>query len=376
MEALGQLTGGVAHDFNNLLTIILGNIERARGRSNVIDGAVKTMLDRAYEGASRAATLTQRLLAFSRQQPLDPAAVECNRLVSGMSEMLHRTLGEDIAIETVLSGGLWRALADPNQLESAILNLAVNARDAMPKGGKLTIEISNAYLDEAYARRQPDVTPGQYVSIAVTDTGTGMSPEVKAKAFDPFFTTKPTDQGTGLGLSQVYGFVKQSGGHVAIYSELGQGTTVKIYLPRAQGNAGPDAGTAEASDPALAASGDGRTILVVEDDAMVRRVSVDILEDAGYHVLSSSSADRALALLRSNEDIWMLFSDVVLGSSMNGRQLADEAVKLRPNLKLLFTTGYSRNAIVHHGRLDAGTNLIVKPFTAADLLAKVNSLLR
>jgi len=375
MDAIGRLTGGVAHDFNNLLTIILGNLERAGRWLTGADPRVGASIERAMEGATRAAKLTQRLLAFSRQQPLEPVSLDVNRLVGGMSEMLRRTLGETIAVETVLAGGLWRTLADPNQMESAILNLAVNARDAMPGGGKLTVETMNAHLDDAYVGQQVDVAAGQYVLIAVADTGEGMSAEVRAKAFDPFFTTKSPDKGTGLGLSQVYGFIRQSGGHVAIYSELGHGTTVKLYLPR-HGEAAADDERADhlGAWPAEPV-GQGQTILVVEDEPLVRRLSVEVLDDAGYQVLAAESGVRAMELLQAHPDIKLLFTDVILGGTMNGRQLADEMLKLSPDVKVLFTTGYTKNAIVHHGRLDEGVHVIVKPFTTGDLLVKVADLL-
>jgi len=303
------------------------------------DERVRRLLDQAIEGGNRAAALTYRLLAFSRQQPLAPEPVDANKLVSGMSDLLRRTLGEDIAIETVLAGGLWRTHADPNQLENVILNLAVNARDAMPDGGKLTIETANAHLDEAYAASRPEVMPGQYVLIAVCDTGSGMPPEVMARAFEPFFTTKSVGKGTGLGLSQVYGFAKQSSGHAAIYSELGHGTTVKLYLPRFR-----PAGEDRAADrevgvrhPALSkppAARPGETILIVEDEAMVREFSVSALEDADYRVLSAEDGPSGLALLDAHPEVVLLFTDMVLTGPMNGRKVADEALRRRPDLKV------------------------------------------
>jgi CheY-like chemotaxis protein len=290
-----------------------------------------------------------------------------------MSDLLRRTLGEAIAIETVLAGGLWRTFADPNQLESAILNLAVNARDAMSEGGKLTIETANTYLDEAYAGAHHEVKPGQYVMIAVTDTGTGMSKETVAKAFEPFFTTKDIGKGTGLGLSQVYGFVKQSGGHVKIYSELGEGTTVRIYLPR---YIAQDKEQEEAAAASVVPTGTYReTILVVEDDEDVRASSVESLRELGYRVLEAPNGVAALSVLEREPAVRLLFTDVGLPGGMNGRQLADEARRRRPELQMLFTTGYARNALVHHGRLDPGVELIVKPFTYAALAAKIRALL-
>ena len=372
MEAVGQLTGGVAHDFNNLLTVIMGNLDNLKPHLPE-DAEAKRMAAAIMRAAGRAATLTHRLLAFARRQPLEPRPLEINRLVAGMSELLRRSLGEGILIETVLAGGLWRTLADPNQLENALLNLAVNARDAMPRGGKLTIETANAYLDEGYAEAHEDVQPGQYVLIAVSDTGSGMSPEVAEKAFEPFFTTKEVGQGTGLGLPQVYGFVKQSGGHVKIYSEPGEGTTVKLYLPRL--TVVEAATEVEAEPRPLPSPAPGETILVVEDDADVRSYSADILRKLGYRVVEAPEGPAALRLLDAEPGIRLLFTDVGLPGGLNGRQLADEARRRRPGLKVLFTTGYARNAIVHQGRLDPGVELILKPFTAAALGAKVGAVL-
>jgi len=376
MEGIGQLTGGVAHDFNNLLTIIMGNLEtlqRTLKKPPPDQARMTRSVDNALRGAQRAAALTQRLLAFSRRQPLDPKAIDVSRLVSGMSDLLRRTLGEQIAIETVLAGGLWRALADPNQLEIAILNLAVNARDAMPRGGKLTIETANAYLDEAYSAALAEVVPGQYVVICITDTGTGMSKEIIARAFEPFFTTKDIGQGTGLGLSQVYGFVKQSGGHVKIYSEPEQGTTVKLYLPRLHGE-GDAAADIHVIDRAPSSCG-SETVLVVEDEDDVRAHSTEILRELGYVVLEAPNAQAALRILAENPQTALLFTDVGLPGGMNGRHLSDEARRRRPDLKVLFTTGYARNAIVHDGRLDPGVQLITKPFTYAGLAAKLRDVL-
>ncbi|MGE3934312.1 MAG: response regulator [Rhodospirillaceae bacterium] len=374
METIGQLTGGVAHDFNNLLTIIMGSFERirrglARGRD---PSEMQRAIDNGMQGVQRAAALTRSLLAFSRRQPLDPRPVDVNRLVAGMSDMLRRTLGEQVAIETVVAGGLWRTHVDPNQLENAILNLAVNARDAMPAGGKLTIETANAYLDERYAGSVADVEAGQYVQVCVTDTGTGMDREVLAKAFDPFFTTKSIGQGTGLGLSQVYGFVRQSGGHVRIYSEVGEGTAVKIYLPRLIGE---EAALADDAAPALAHGAPHERILVVEDEDGVRERSVEILAELGYGVLQAADGREALAVLEREAGVALLFTDVGLPGGMNGRQLADQACAGRPGLKVLFTTGYARNAIVHDGRLDPGVRLITKPYTAEELAAAVRAAL-
>jgi signal transduction histidine kinase len=377
MEAVGRLTGGVAHDFNNLLTVILGNLAIIRRRAGGAgDERLARAVDGAQEGGRRAAELTQRLLAFSRQQPLRPVSLDANRLVAGMSDMLRRTLGEDVHIETVAAAGLWRALADPPQLENAILNLAVNARDAMPEGGRLTIETGNAWLDDAYAAMHEDLRAGQYVMVSVSDTGAGMPAEVVAKVFEPFFTTKPAGKGTGLGLSQVYGFAKQSGGHVAIYSEPGQGTTVKIYLPRLREGAAaaaPDHLPAPAE--AAAPPGQGETVLVVEDDPMVRDFAAAALEEAGYRVLVAADGPAALALLEAGDRPALLFTDVVLTGPLNGKALADAATERQPGLKVVFTTGYTRNAIIHHGRLDEGVAFIGKPYTAAALARKLRQVL-
>jgi PAS domain S-box-containing protein len=376
MEIIGQLTGGVAHDFNNLLTIILGNLETLRRqleRPAPDPARLQRAADNAVRGAERAAALTQRLLAFSRRQPLEPKALDVNRLVAAMSDLLRRTLGERIAVETVLAGGLWATHADPNQLESAILNLALNGRDAMPEGGRLTIETANAHLDESYAVRQPELAPGQYVVVAVTDSGLGMSREVLGQAFEPFFTTKDAGHGTGLGLSQVYGFVKQSGGHVSIYSEPGLGTTVKIYLPRLHG--AERLAEPPAQDAAAAADERSQTVLVVEDDDDVRTHSAEVLNELGYRVLEAQNAASALEILEREPDLALLFTDVGLPGGMNGRQLAEEACRRRPRLRVLFTTGYAKNAIVHDGRLDPGVQLITKPFSFAALAAKVRGLL-
>jgi PAS domain S-box-containing protein len=377
MEGIGQLTGGVAHDFNNLLTIIIGNLEslqRAVAAGGPFDAdRLARSVDYAMRGAERAASLTQRLLAFSRRQPLDPKPTDVGRLVTGMSELMRRTLGEQIAIETVLAGGLWRVMVDANQLEVSILNLAVNARDAMPNGGKLTIETANAVLDETYAALQSEVVPGQYVVISITDTGIGMSREVQSRALEPFYTTKDVGHGTGLGLSQVYGFVKQSGGHFKLYSEQGMGTTVKLYLPRLMSE---EEATLELTVADHAPrSQSGETILVVEDDRDVRTYSTGILRELGYTVLEAPMGAAGLQVLEQHPEIRLLFTDVGLPGGMNGRQLADAARQRRPDLLVLFTTGYARNAIVHDGRLDPGVALITKPFTYAALAAKLGDML-
>jgi CheY-like chemotaxis protein len=326
----------------------------------------------ALRGADRAAALTQQLLAFARRQPLEPKPINLNRLVAQMTDLLRRTLGESIAIETVLAGGIWWVSADANQLESAILNLAVNARDAMASGGKLTIETANAFLDEAYAASHGEVSPGQYVMVAVSDTGAGMTPEVINQVFEPFFTTKPEGKGTGLGLAMVYGFVKQSGGHVKIYSEPDQGTTVKLYLPRLAVERTAEAAAESRVLPERAARG---TILVVEDDDDVREHSQEILSELGYQILTARDSTEALSLLEASAEIRLLFTDVGLPGPLNGRQLAEEARQRRPDLRVLFTTGYARNAIVHQGRLDPGVELITKPFTYAALARKIRGVL-
>jgi PAS domain S-box-containing protein len=367
IEALGHLTGGVAHDFNNMLAVVIGGLNMAQrriARGNVEE--VPKLLAAAMDGATRAATLTQRLLAFSRQQPLSPEPVDANKLVANMAEILNSTLGEIIDKETVLAAGLWRTKADANQLENAVLNLAVNARDAMPEGGKLTIETANTHIDEAYAS-QNDMTPGQYVMIAVTDTGTGMPPDIIKKAIDPFFTTKPVGKGTGLGLSQVFGFAKQSGGHFKIYSEVGQGTTMKIYLPRDYGT--EDVVERVRNDSLPHSRGD-ELILLVEDDASVREVHTRMLEELGYGVVAVENPLAALEQLERRADITLLFTDIVM-APMNGRKLADQARINRPNLPVVFTTGYTRNAVVHNGVLDPGVIFLQKPTTLGELARKI-----
>jgi signal transduction histidine kinase/CheY-like chemotaxis protein len=371
MEALGQLTGGIAHDFNNMLGVIMGALDLVKRRIAKGDYAIERFLDAATIASERAATLTQRLLAFARQQPLSPQPLDANRMIAAMSDLLHSTLGEHIQIETVTAAGLWTVHADSQQLENALLNIAINGRDAMPDGGKLTIETGNAYLDEAYCAQNPEVKPGQFALIAVTDTGVGMSADVAARVFDPFFTTKPTGKGTGLGLSQVYGFVKQSSGHIKIYSEPGSGTTVKVYLPRLVA----DAKDIKRTKPEPMRTGDrNEIILVVEDDPLMRRLATEALHELGYTVFDCDGAANALATLDRVTDVKLLFTDVVM-PDINGKKLADEAVRRRPGLKVLFTTGYTANAVVHGGVLDTGVNFISKPFTLDQLAAKVRTVL-
>lgn len=374
MEAVGQLTGGIAHDFNNMLAIVISSLDLMQRRLERGDTAVERFIASAMDGAQRAAGLTNRLLAFSRQQPLAPEVIEPNRLVSGMSELLQRSLGQTTKIETVLGAGLWKTHADTAQLENAILNLCVNARDAMPDGGRLTIETSNAFLDESYVEAHQDdaLKPGQYVQIAVTDTGTGMSEDIRSRAFDPFFTTKRTGMGTGLGLSQVYGFVKQSHGQVKIYSEPGQGTTIKIYLPRYYGQEEIRPLRREAR-PLLAGSRD-EVILVVEDEDGLRNLTVATLTELGYTVLEADHATVALQMIDTHPEINLLFTDIVM-PDINGRKLADQALARRPDLLVVYTTGFTRNAVVHNGVLDAGVHFITKPFSMEDLATRIRQVL-
>lgn len=369
MESIGQLTGGIAHDFNNMLAIIIGSLDLAERRIQRDPEKALQSIETAREGAQRAATLTARLLAFSRQQPLAPVSIDANRLVSGMSELLHRTLGEHIAVETVLAGGLWNTFADPSQLENAILNLAVNARDAMFEGGRLTIETANSHLDEAYAASRQEVAPGQYVVICVTDTGTGMTKEIAERAFEPFFTTKGIGKGTGLGLSQVFGFVKQSGGHIAIYSEVDEGTTVKLYLPRHIGPAAEKAPNTSSGETLPQGRSD-EVILVVEDEQRVRHFTVDALRELGYTTISAANGLDGLEIIRQQPQISLLLTDIVM-PHMNGRKLAEAASEIMPDMLVLYTTGYTRNAVVHNGVLDPGVELLPKPFTIAQLAHKV-----
>ncbi|WP_313178354.1 PAS domain-containing protein [Stenotrophomonas sp.] len=372
MEAVGQLSGGIAHDFNNMLATVIGPLDLLALRIGDSDARAVRYIEMALDGAQRAAQLTQRLLAFSRQQPLQPVALDVNHLVAGMTDLLVHSLGSSVILETVLGGGQWWTHADANQLENVILNLAVNARDAMPGGGRLTLQTSNCQIDLASVAAHGGIPTGDYVRIAVTDTGGGMAPEVMARAFDPFFTTKPVGQGTGLGLSQVYGFVQQSNGHVRLQSAPGAGTTVIIYLPRllAEVDALPPA----KADVAPLSGGGAEQILVVDDDAAVRAFSVDALSELGYRVLSADGAASALPLLQAHPGIALLFTDVVM-PEVNGRQLADEALARHPHLKVLFATGNSRNALVDDGVLDAHVQLIGKPFTIGELAMRVRAVL-
>ncbi len=372
LQAVGQLTGGVAHDFNNLLAIIIGNLEMAQDQLKEAPRS-RELVSQAVAAADRGAALTSRLLAFSRRQPLEPKVVDINKLVLGMSELLQRTLGETIDIETVTAAGLWRCKVDPAQLESVMLNMAVNARDAMPKGGKLTIETANARLDDDYAAAHAELVAGQYVMLAVTDDGVGMSPETLEHAFEPFFTTKEVGQGTGLGLSMIYGLVKQSGGHVKIYSEPDHGTTVKVYLPRS----GEPEYLADPEPPVdrSATNAALETILVVEDDPEVRLLAMNVLGSLGYVALEAADADSALAMLGQHPEVALMFTDVVLIGGVNGAQLARRAQEQYPDLKVLYTSGYTDNAVVHRGVLDEGAEMIGKPFRKAALARKIRGIL-
>ena len=370
MEAVGQLSGGIAHDFNNLLMIIIGNLENAQHQAAQLPAnpRLTRALGNAMRGAQRAASLTSRLLAFSRRQALDPKPIDVNKFLSSAADFIQRSLGEHIQVEAVGAPGLWLIEADANHLESALVNLAINGRDAMPNGGKLTIEGANVFADENYSRRNPEIAPGQYVVICMTDTGTGMTHDVIERVFEPFFTTKELGQGTGLGLSQVYGFVKQSGGHIKIYSEPGQGTTVRIYLPRLLGKSVEDEG--EIADPPVGAE-DSESILLVEDDADVRAYLAEVLRSLNYRVTVAPNTQAALRMLKQKERrIDLLLTDIVMPDG-NGRELAKEALKLRPAMQVLYMTGYSRNAVVHQGRIDEGVDLLQKPVSQAQLATRV-----
>jgi PAS domain S-box-containing protein len=375
MEAIGQLSGGVAHDFNNLLMIVLGNLETAE-RQAKSGGAANPNLQRAIanamRGAQRAVALTSRLLAFSRRQPLNPKPLDLNRFLISAVEFLQRSLGETIEVEAIGGAGLWQVEADPHHLEAALVNLAINARDAMPRGGKVTLDAVNIFADEDYCRINPELSPGQYVVMCVSDTGCGMPADVLSRAFEPFFTTKEPGRGTGLGLSQVYGFVKQSGGHIKIYSEVDQGTTVKIFFPRYTGGLSEDQ---EPSGEVIGQGENGETILIVEDDVELRAYLSEVLRGLGYRVLTAPDAKAALSILEPDAArVDLLLTDVVM-PGMNGRELGRRAQHLRPTLRVLYMTGYSRNAVTHQGRLDEGVELLQKPIAQAHLATRIRDLL-
>ena len=373
MEAVGQLTGGLAHDFNNLLTGISGSLELLKMRiTQGRIGDLERYVSAAQGATSRAAALTHRLLAFARRQTLDPRLIAPNKLIAEMEEMIRRTVGPEIKLELALASRLWPTLCDPNQLENAILNLCINARDAMPNGGRLTIETANGTLDERSAQVQ-HVHAGDFVSICVTDTGTGMPPDVVAHAFEPFFTTKPTGQGTGLGLSMIYGFTRQSGGQVRIYSEVGAGTTVHIYLPRHQGEVDTEVLRAGLRETPRAAAGE--TVLIIDDEPSVRMLVTEVLEGLGYAAIEAADGVSGLKVLQSDVRIDLLITDVGLPGGMNGRQMADVARQSRPKLRVLFITGYAENAAVGHGHLEPGMHLLTKPFSIEALATRVKSII-
>lgn len=376
MEAVGQLSGGIAHDFNNLMMIVLGNLEAIKRNTSdlaVTHPNLERNLNNAMRGAQRAASLTSRLLAFSRRQPLDPKPLDVNKFLTGSAEFLQRSLGELVEMEVVGAAGLWHIEVDTNQLETALVNIAVNARDAMPKGGRLTIEAANRYLDAAYCQSIPELSSGQFVAICITDTGEGMDTDVVSRAFEPFFTTKEVGHGTGLGLSQVYGFVKQSGGHTKIYSEVGHGTTVKLYFPRFKGESSED----EIEAPEILAQGDqGETILLVEDDKDVRTYLTGALQDLRYRVLAAANAEIALRLLaEENLRVDILLTDIVM-PGINGRELGQKAIQMRPRLKVLYMSGYARNAVVRDGRLDRDVDFLQKPISTQVLATRLRDALR
>jgi CheY-like chemotaxis protein len=370
---VGQLTGGLAHDFNNLLTGISGSLELlkarlAQGRMGDLDRYITS----AQGAASRAAALTHRLLAFARRQTLDPKPIAPNKLILDMAELVQRTVGPEIKVETVLAIGLWATLCDPNQLENAILNLCINGRDAMPDGGRLTIETANTWLDERGARER-DMQPGQYVAICVTDTGTGMPPDVVERAFDPFYTTKPIGHGTGLGLSMIYGFAKQSGGQARIDSEVGVGTTVRLYLPRYQGEVGQE--VAQASLAQAPRAEVGETVLIVDDEPTVRTLVTEVLAELGYAAIEAADSESGLKVLQSDVRIDLLISDVGLPGGLNGRQMAEAARQRRPDLRVLFITGYAENAALGDGYLEPGMHMLTKPFTMDVLARRIKSII-
>jgi signal transduction histidine kinase/DNA-binding response OmpR family regulator len=368
LEAIGQLTGGVAHDFNNVLQVIAGNLQLLQ-MSMAGNPEAQRRLETAAFAADRGAKLSSQLLAFARRQPLQPVATNIGRVLRGMDDLLRRALGESVQIETVVAGGLWATLVDPHQLENVILNLAINARDAMKGDGRLTLELNNAMLDDDYVAYEPDVAPGQYVVLAISDTGCGMPPEVIARAFEPFFTTKREGEGTGLGLSMAYGFVKQSDGHIRIYSEVGTGTTIKIYLPRSMQ---PEVEVPNTRN--VPVMGGNETILVVEDDAVVQATVVDMLGALGYRVLKANDGQSALTILQSGVPVDLLFTDVVMPGPVRSVEVARQAKQMFPNIEVLFTSGYTQNAIVHGGRLDPGVELISKPYRREELARKIRQL--
>jgi PAS domain S-box-containing protein len=373
MEAVGQLTGGLAHDFNNLLAGISGSLELAKTRlAQGRIGDLERYIVAAQGASSRAATLTHRLLAFARRQTLDPRPINANKLISDMEELVRRAVGPEIKIETVLAVGLWHAFCDRNQLENALLNLCINARDAMPGGGRLTLETANTWLDESGARGR-DMQPGQFVAVCVSDTGTGMPPDVVERAFDPFYTTKPLGQGTGLGLSMVYGFAKQSGGQARIYSEVGAGTTVKLYLPRLH-----DAGADEedhARSIAMPRAEAGEVVLVVDDEPTIRMLVTEVLQDLGYTPIEAADGPAGLKVLQSNVRIDLLITDVGLPGGMSGRQMVDTARQARPELKVLFITGYANNAAIGNGLLEPGMHVLTKPFAMDQLASRIRAII-
>jgi PAS domain S-box-containing protein len=372
MEAIGQLTGGIAHDFNNLLAGITGSLDLIQRRiSQGKPDGIERFIRGAQESAHRAAALTQRLLAFSRRQTLDPKPTDVNRLVIGMEELIHRTVGPAIKVEVVGAAGLWSTLVDAAQLENALLNLSINARDAMPDGGRITIETANKWID-GRAGRERDLAPGQYISICVTDTGTGIPKDIVDRIFDPFFTTKPIGQGTGLGLSMIHGFVRQSGGQVRVYTEPGQGTTMCLYFPRFAGDHSHDAGQPEGQ---IAALGTGETVLVIDDEPIVRMLIVEVLTEAGYTALEADDGPSGLKIIESGARLDLLITDVGLPGGMNGRQVADAARVSRPDLKVLFVTGYAENAAIANGYLEPGMAVVTKPFGMTELANKISELI-
>jgi CheY-like chemotaxis protein len=369
LEAIGQLTGGVAHDFNNLLQVISGNLQLL-SKDIAGNARAEMRVQNALGSVARGSKLASQLLAFARRQPLEPRVVNVGRLIRGMDEMLRRALGGEIEVETVVAGGLWNSLVDPDQLENAVLNLAINARDAMNGEGRLTIEASNAFLDDEYVRQHDELSAGQYVMIAVTDTGAGIPPDILERVYEPFFTTKAEDKGTGLGLAMVYGFLKQSGGHIKIYSEVGAGTTVKLYFPREVASEDTLIGA-----PSDEIKGGEETILVVEDDDEVREVAVSMLTELGYRVVKARDAASALVVVDSGIPIDLIFTDVMMPGTLRSPDLARKAKERLPNVAILFTSGYTQNAIVHGGRLDPGVELLAKPYTRETLARKIRHVL-